>query len=290
MAKVLLTGASGFLGSALAESLRGRGHFVVAVSRSSVSTADRYIEGVFSESAVLGLAEADGIDTVVHLAAEVGGCTEEAGIAVNVEGTRRLLRFWIDRGVRRFILASSIAAAVGLDRDVVPQHLPVSDAAESIATDAYGLSKALMEYVAEYFGRQNPHIDITMFRLGVVLKPDALPASNDTVTNALFPFVSLTVISREDALEAFVRAVEKTWAPGVRRFNVASPTIRSPLPVLQTMALLFPEGVPPVDLSHYLDPARLSDSFFDTRAAQEYLGFTPRIDPRTLQPVKDDTP
>lgn len=113
MAAILVTGASGFVGSRLIRRLSEQ-HKVIALARRAPSgDALPGVSGVQGDfSSVDDLARLDGypIDAVVHLAAETGGTTEEAGLAVNVVGTRRLLRYLVDRGVRRFVVASSIAA------------------------------------------------------------------------------------------------------------------------------------------------------------------------------------
>lgn len=280
--RVLVTGASGLLGTALATELRNRGHIVVGVSRAQMPAVDIEVRGDFREPSTLERCDEHSVDAVVHLAAEVGGCTEEAGFEVNVEGTRRLLRHFLERGVSQFVVASSIAAAVGLDRDVVPSRLPVKDSAVSIATDGYGLSKWLMEQVVFYFNRQFPESAFFLPRIGVVLKPDSPAASKETVAKALFPLVSLTTIALEDVVRAFIAALEAVLSPGVHRYNLVSPWIRSPFPVLETLPLLYPNINLAADVSHYSQPEAAYASFFESTLVWEFLGIEPTIDPRGM--------
>ena len=62
--KVVLTGGTGFLGSALAESLAAGGHDVVSLSR----TAGGTYKGVRHLAVPNGYSEIDGADAVVNLA------------------------------------------------------------------------------------------------------------------------------------------------------------------------------------------------------------------------------
>ena len=83
----------------------------------------------------------------LSLAAVTGGCLERDGILVNVEGTRCLMRYGMDRGVHKYALASSIAA-VGFQRvQFRPLQLPIPDEHPCLDRDGYGVSKYLMEEV-----------------------------------------------------------------------------------------------------------------------------------------------
>src|SRR5664279_5686669 len=104
MSNVLVTGASGFLGSRLVARL-ATNHRVVALSRSPVEGASIDVNGSFTSATDLGTLDAYPIDTVVHLAATTGGSSEEDALDINVSGTRRLLRYCVDRGITRFVLA-----------------------------------------------------------------------------------------------------------------------------------------------------------------------------------------
>ncbi len=292
MSRVLVTGASGFVGGKVVQTLKENGVEVVALSRNPVSQADYSVVGSFLEKDVLAQVDKYHVDSVIHLAAEVGGCSEEAGLTVNVQGTRRLLRHFVDAGVSNFVLASSIAAAIGLDRNLFPTSLPVDDDFPSIANDAYGLSKALMEQVAFYFQRQDPNLNITLFRIGVVLKEDAAPTSVDQVKKALFPFVSLTTIHIHDVCRAFLQAVNSTPVPGVHRVNLVAPQIRSPHTVAETLRMLYPERFHELSLAHYERIGHENDSLFATERSAKQFGFSAEIDPRTMTTadVKDKTP
>lgn len=115
--KVLVTGATGFLGSHLAELLIREGHRVKALVRKSSKTD--FLESVGAELHLAslegneGLAEAVAdVDAVVHGAGLVKARSMDEFMQVNAEGTRNLVDA-VRRNrpdVRRFVFVSSLAA------------------------------------------------------------------------------------------------------------------------------------------------------------------------------------
>ncbi|HVQ60686.1 MAG TPA: SDR family oxidoreductase [Burkholderiales bacterium] len=110
--RVLVTGASGFVGTALCRELLARGHTVRAAVRSVTAPAGSPethrvlipdLAGNFDRRALL-----EGIDTVVHLAAIAHRSAQESEIRrVNVEATVRLAEA-AGGLVSRFVFMSSI--------------------------------------------------------------------------------------------------------------------------------------------------------------------------------------
>ncbi|WP_132048468.1 NAD-dependent epimerase/dehydratase family protein [Curtobacterium sp. PhB136] len=110
--RVLVTGASGFLGRAVAAAVRDAGH--------DVRTFQRRPSGVPGVTDVLGTmtdaaavrAAVDGVEAVVHLAAKVSLAGDPADfVRVNVDGTRSLVAAARDAGVSRFVFVSSPSVA-----------------------------------------------------------------------------------------------------------------------------------------------------------------------------------
>ncbi|MGV8894794.1 MAG: UDP-glucose 4-epimerase family protein [Burkholderiaceae bacterium] len=112
MSKILVTGANGFVGSALCDSLRQQGMHVVAAVRRSTCDSE-YEIGDFSTSTDWKSALV-GCNTVIHLAARVHVMNDKstgplaAFRVVNVDATLNLARQAAQSGVRRFIFISSI--------------------------------------------------------------------------------------------------------------------------------------------------------------------------------------
>lgn len=127
---VLVTGGAGFIGSAVARELVGRGHRVrvldalleqVHASQPTMAEGVEFIHAdVRDPDAVSRVLH--GVDSVIHLAAEVGVGQSMYEIArytsANDLGTAVLLEQLIDRPVRRIVSASSMSIyGEGLYRD-----------------------------------------------------------------------------------------------------------------------------------------------------------------------------
>ncbi|GAA2174805.1 NAD-dependent epimerase/dehydratase family protein [Agrococcus versicolor] len=109
---MLVTGASGFLGRAVATELVASGHEVRTLQRrpSGVAGATDVLGTVTDAGAVARAV--DGVEGVVHLAAKVSLAGDPAEFrAVNVEGTRTLLDAARDAGATRFVQVSSPSVA-----------------------------------------------------------------------------------------------------------------------------------------------------------------------------------
>jgi nucleoside-diphosphate-sugar epimerase len=136
--KVLVTGASGFLGHAVCAELRDREHEVAALVRrpGSEPPGTSAVSGDLTDKGALArVVERSGPDCVIHLAAEIASQRDERKIAeVNVEGTRRLLEACTAADGPRFVFTSTVVTG-DAGGEVLDEHstLPVET--------AYGRSK-----------------------------------------------------------------------------------------------------------------------------------------------------
>lgn len=116
MNRVLVTGATGFVGRALCEGLAGCGYRVRAAVRANVA-----LPASVAETAVVGNIDAntewrealEGVDFVVHLAARVHGRAErvfdrQLYPQTNAWGTQRLAAAAAAAGVRRLLFLSTV--------------------------------------------------------------------------------------------------------------------------------------------------------------------------------------
>jgi nucleoside-diphosphate-sugar epimerase len=147
--KVLLTGASGFVGYAMLQAMTLRGSKVRPVYR-NIAAANGYPDAVIVpeiDGAVDWYHSLQGIDVVIHAAARAHVMYEEAVDPlseyrrVNVQGTLNLALQAAAAGVRRFVFISSIKVN---GEETVPGH-PFTPHDAPAPEDAYGVSKAEAE-------------------------------------------------------------------------------------------------------------------------------------------------
>jgi nucleoside-diphosphate-sugar epimerase len=222
--KVLVTGASGFLGSHVAEQLAAGGHAVRALVRKTSSR--KHLEDVprieFAEGSVEDAPSvaraAEGVDAVVHIAGIVKARNSEEFFATNVGGTQNVLA--AAKGsptVKRFVFASSQAVA-GPSEDGSP--VPIDR--EPRPVTHYGRSKLASEQ-AVLDEKDRLHV--------VVIRPPLIYGPRDTATLEFFQWVArgvrlvygdggntLSVIYASDCAAAFVRALTADVPSGARYF------------------------------------------------------------------------
>jgi 2-alkyl-3-oxoalkanoate reductase len=114
--KTLVTGATGFVGSHLAEALCRRGDDVTALARSAGKAAAlsplgvRVVVGDLHDRAALQRA-VEGQDIVYHVAGVVAARSEADFMAANRDGTRNVIEAAQQAGTARLVYVSSMAAA-----------------------------------------------------------------------------------------------------------------------------------------------------------------------------------
>ncbi|MFC0385119.1 hopanoid-associated sugar epimerase [Muricoccus vinaceus] len=153
-APVLVTGGTGFLGSAVLRALLARGLRVRALARPSSPRAN--LEGLGCEVAEGDLgdpaslrAALRGMQHLFHVAADYRLWAPDPGaiLRVNVDGTRALMREALASGIERIVYTSSVAALkVAGATAPVNEDAPL-DPGEAIG--AYKRSKTMAERVVE---------------------------------------------------------------------------------------------------------------------------------------------
>ena len=215
MAHVLVTGATGFIGTRLVEELLRRGDRVRCLVRSperGKSLADlgaELVTGDLDQTTALAQATAD-VEIVYHLAGLTKTLQPEEMIRVNRDGTANLMQACADQPRPPVVvLVSSIAAAGpaprGQIRTEADPPAPVSN---------YGKSKLAGEQVAEKHAARVP---LTIVRPGMVFGPrdsgmlvafQSLRLFRSHVTPGLPP-PPLSWIYIDDLVELLIRAAER---------------------------------------------------------------------------------
>jgi len=147
---VLITGASGRIGSALTKHLD-------AVGRDDYRLRLADLKKIDGRGRILDVTDlaackevCQGVDAVVHLAGVPSPDSPfESILRSNIVGTHNIFRAAADAGVRRLVFASSAQAVEGYPVDVqVKTNMPVRP------KNLYGVSKAFGEALAAYFAYQ----------------------------------------------------------------------------------------------------------------------------------------
>ncbi len=159
--KILVTGASGFIGRYLASDACARGHEVTGTYLSSPELSSRIPtdDGIRwrrldlrDGRAVAELVREVAPDAVFHLGAQAYAQRAWADpldtFDTNVLGTIRLYEALRKRPPGRGVLLTASASSYG-----IPAHLPVSETSPLWATNPYGVSKAAQEALSYQYAR-----------------------------------------------------------------------------------------------------------------------------------------
>lgn len=214
MMRVLITGATGFLGSALARRLAGEGHQIRILRRADSNLAA--LAGVHYEEIVGDLCDpvavaraVAGADVVFHSAALIQYWDHRNALqrATNVEGTLNVVTSCLQHGVQRLIHVSSVAA-VGYSTD----GEPIDETAEYNLTP-FHLNYADTKHEAEGI----VHEAVQRGLNAVIINPGTIYGPGDRrraryVRGLSGPFSSpggMAVVDVDDVVEGAIRAWQR---------------------------------------------------------------------------------
>ena len=152
--KILITGASGRIGSALATHLKAAGHWVRGFDISAPTSGtylNDHVVGSLLDLDALSHALHE-IDAVVHLAALMTWHPEDNPrlFETNVTGTFQLLQVAKDLPLSRFVFASSGEVYPELN----PRQRPITEVHPTLPTSPYGITKLLGEQMVRNLSEQ----------------------------------------------------------------------------------------------------------------------------------------
>jgi UDP-glucose 4-epimerase len=295
--RTLVTGAAGFIGSTLVDSLLADGHTVVGLDDLSsgrsenLGQAERsadfeFIKADIVEADLIGLLADTRPEVIFHLAAQISvrHSVDDPPFdaAVNVVGTVRLAEAARRAGVRKIVHTSSGGSIYGTPPSYptgedVPTDPTSPYAAGKVAGEVYlntfrnlyGLECSHIAPANVYGPRQDPHGEAGV----VAIFAQALLADRPT---KIFGDGTDTrdYVYVDDVVDAFVRASGE--AGGGRRFNVGT-GVETSVRQLHT-AIASAVGAPDEPEFH---PARLGDlrrSCLDIGRAESVLGWRPSVE------------
>jgi UDP-glucose 4-epimerase len=293
MAKVLVTGGAGFIGSNLVRALVERGDAVRVLD--NFSTGNRANLGGLEVEVVEGELRSyervhnavRGVEVVYHLGA-LGSVPRSVqdpltSSAVNIEGTLNVLLAARDEGIRRVVFSSS-SSIYGTRRE-----LPVKEDMAPDPISPYGVAKLAAERYCVSFSRVYHSFETVVLRLFNVFGPRQSPFSQYAAVVPLF----LTAVSRGEpvtidgdgeqsrdftyvanVVDATIRAADVPDVNG-RIFNVSAGAPATVNELADTIGRILGK---PVERDHAPPrPGDIRASWADTSEARELLGYEPRI-------------
>ena len=266
--KLFVTGATGRVGSRMLPRLAAQGHDVRAVARGE--EAARQVKAAGAEPVLADLLDPDGYraalrgrDAVVHLAGLLRTGDADEIRRANLDATVRLAEAALDKGVGRFVFASTnLVYPGGLGRPATEDDEPAP-----IATwGAYPESKAAAERALLALHRDRG-LGVRIVRFAFVYgERDPHLAESRRWAGRWPGHQRLHMIHHADAAQSVIRALH---APGIdgRIYNAAD---ESPVTAVELHAL---NGVPFLD-----SPDGEADPWHgivDTTRIRRELGFRP---------------
>lgn len=299
MKRVLITGAAGFIGSHLTDTLLARGDEVVgldefndyydpAIKRDNLAGALTHpkftlVEADIRDEPVLrGVFEKHRPEVVVHLAARAGvrPSLQDPNLyhRVNVIGGQHILDACRDFRPSHLVFASSSSVYGGSVEtpfsETNPVMRPISPYAATkrmnelqghVYSHVYGLNVTMLRFFTVYGPRQRPDMAIHMFTKKV-LRGESLPMFGDGSTRRDYTYI-------DDIIDGVVRCVDRPFRYEI--FNLGESHTTSLAELIELVGKH--AGVAPVIDRQPLQPGDVEITYADVSHARELLGYNPRF-------------
>ena len=213
----LVTGCAGFIGSHLTEKLLQEGHIVAgidcftdyysrAIKENNIKKALDHKNFTFIEEDILNISKFPDVDYVFHQAAQAGvraswGKSFEIYTRNNILATQKLLEYYKDSNMKKFVYASSSSIYGNVDELPIHEETPKKPfspygvtklAAENLCSlyyTNYGTPTVSLRYFTVYGPRQRPDMAICKF-VHAALKGDAIEEYGDGNQTRDFTYIS----------------------------------------------------------------------------------------------------
>lgn len=170
---ILITGAHGFIGRAVAQLLEGSGQRLVLLDQvtpeipSTQASSVQVACDISEEGQLRRVFEAESISRIIHLAAILPTAAQRdpwRGTQANVMGSLNLLKMGREFGVGRFVFGSSLSIY-----GTCPANRVISEADRAAPEDLYGAAKLYVEQL----GGAHADLSFVSLRIGRVVGPGA---------------------------------------------------------------------------------------------------------------------
>jgi dihydroflavonol-4-reductase len=170
---ILVTGASGFLGSELVKQLVANNESVRIIVRpssdishlASIKDKIEIVEADILDVPSLEMAF-DGVEKIYHSAAVIGYDSSfyDAMYKCNIEGTANVVNVALTKGIKKLLHVSSIAAIGGKPNDLISEETKWE---KNEWTTHYGITKMLAE--REVWRAEQEGLEVVMVNPGIIL-------------------------------------------------------------------------------------------------------------------------
>jgi UDP-glucose 4-epimerase len=289
----LITGCTGFIGSHLTEKLLQEGHVVTGIDcftdyyprqikENNIKNARCHKNFTFMEEDIVNITEFPEVDYVFHQAAQAGvrgswGKNFEIYIRNNILATQKLLEYYKDRKLRKFVYASSSSIYGNVNELPINEDAPKSPfspygvtklAAENLCSlyyKNYGVPTVSLRYFTVYGPRQRPDMGIYKF-VHAALNRDVIEIYGDGTQTRDFTFIS-------DIIQANLLAMRN--GPDGESFNIGG---GSRISVIELLRLIENAVGKDIILKHVEEQkGDVQDTYADVTKARNTIGYVPTV-------------
>lgn len=219
MAKILVTGGAGYIGSHTCVELLNTGHDVVVLdnlSNSSVESLNRvqrlaqkslkFVEGDIRDSQILDrIFQENTIDAVIHFAGlKAVGESQQIPLKYfenNISGSISLVQAMERAGIFCLVFSSSATVYGELNPSPYQEDMPLG-----MPTNNYGYTKMVVEQLLEKTAQANSQWSIALLRYFNPVgahKSGQIGEDPQGIPNNLMPFVTQVAVGRREKLSIF---------------------------------------------------------------------------------------